>query len=113
MKSLFKLLMATLLLGAFAVSTASADADKGQRYYLKIFKPQTGFNGTKFAAMHSQAEWEEQFANGGEIFIEEWSEEYPKLAPMLQGDKFKEGIMPHIKDFAIKYANDSGNVPSC
>jgi hypothetical protein len=112
MKSLLKLLMASLLLGAFAVSTASADADKGQRYYLKIFKPQTGFNGTKFAAMHTQAEWEDMFADNGKKFIAEWSEEYPKLKPFLQSDKFQM-ILPDIKDFAVKYASDSGNVPSC
>lgn len=112
MKSLLKLLMASLLLGAFAVSTASADADKGQRYYLKIFKPQTGFNGTKFAAMHTQAEWEKLFADNGKEFIAEWGEQYPKLKPFLESDKFQQ-ILPDIKDFAVKYASDSGNVPSC
>lgn len=112
MKSLFKVVLATLLLGAVAVTTASADADKGQRYYLKVFKPETGFNGTKFAAMHTQAEWEALFADNGKKFIEEWSAKYPGLAPFLQSDKFQ-AILPDIKDFAIKYANDSGNVPSC
>lgn len=112
MKGLLKLLMAAFLMGSFVVSTASADTDKGQRYYLKIFKPVTGFNGTKFAAMHTQAEWEKIFADNGKEFIATWSEKYPDLSDFLHSDKFQK-VLPHIKDFAVKYASDSGNVPSC
>lgn len=113
MKSLLKLLIAAFLVGSFAVSTANADdADKGQRYYLKIFKPETGFNGTKFAAMHTQAEWEKLFADNGKEFIAEWSEKYPSLKDFLNSDKFQK-VLPSLKAFAVKYASDSGNVPSC
>lgn len=112
MKSLIRVVLATLLLGAVAVTTASADADKGQRYYLKVFKPVTGFDGARFAAMHSQAEWEALFADNGKKFIEEWSAKYPDLKNFLESDKFQR-ILPDIRDFAVKYANDSGNIPSC
>ncbi len=99
-----------ILLGA---SAAYADADKGQKYYLKLLKPKTGYNGTKFAAQHTQEEWSELFANGGEGFIKEFSAKHPELENYLNSEQFKEKVMEHIKDFAIKYANDSGNVPSC
>ncbi len=113
MNKFVKLVAASFLALGLLSSAAMADADKGQKYYLKIFKDKTGFNGTKFAAMHTQAEWEELFANDGAGFIKEFSEAYPALKAYLEGDQFKEKVMEHIKDFAIKYASDSGNVPSC
>lgn len=113
MKSLALKIFAALAIVSMAFSTLSADAVKGQKYYLKTMKPKLGYNGTKFAAKHTQAEWEALFANDGAGFIAEFSKESPKLEKFLNSDKFKEKIMPHIKDFAIMYANDSGNVPSC
>lgn len=113
MKSLALKLIAALAVVGLAFSTASADAVKGQKYYLKTMKPKLGYNGTKFAAKHTQAEWEALFADNGKGFIEEFSKEQPSLKDFMNSDKFKEKIMPHIKDFAIKYASDSGNVPSC
>ncbi len=113
MTKLIKVAAASLIVAGLFATTASADAATGQKYYLKTMKKFTGFNGVKFAAMYSQAEWEDRFANGGEGFIKEFSEKFPDMANFLSGDTFKEKIMPHIKDFAIMYANDSGNVPSC
>ncbi len=113
MTRLFKLVAASLLLASVFATTASADAAKGQKYYLKTMKKFTGFNGTKFAAMHTQAEWEKLFADGGAGFIAEFSEKFPDAKDFFNSDNFKEKIMPHIKDFAIMYASDSGNVPSC
>jgi Spy/CpxP family protein refolding chaperone len=106
-----------LLAGALALTTltssAFADATKGQKLYLKKMKSGVGMNGSKFAALHSQDEWEELFANDGAEFIKTFSEKHSKLKKLLSSDKFKKKYMKHIKDFAIKYANDSGNVPSC
>lgn len=111
MKKLFKLLLASMMVAGLAVSTASADPVKGQKYFLKLFKPHLGYNGTKFAALHTQAEWEDIFANDGAKFKEEFGVN-DSLKSFMSGDKWPK-VMPHIKDFAVKYASDSGNVPSC
>ena len=108
MKS-FIIMMTVVLLGA---SSLYADAAKGQKVYLKKFKSQFDMNGAKFAATHSQDEWEELFEDDAEGFIKEFSERYPKAAPYLSNPKTLKKIML-IKDFVIEYANDSGNVPSC
>ena len=67
MKSTSLLLAAVVAVGMMA-TTASADIKKGQKAYLKTCKNCHG-NGTKGAAMHTQAEWEELFANGGANII--------------------------------------------
>ena len=112
MKRLVTLVLAVMLGLGMAVSTASADAAKGQKIYLKFLKKDTGVNGAKFAQQHTQAEWEKLFAGDGSEFIKVYSEKYPNAKKFLEGKKFKK-FMGDIKDFAIKYASDSGNVPSC
>ena len=52
------------------------------------------------------------FAGSAEKFVEEYGEKYPKLKEFFQSDKFPK-FMPHIKDFCIEYAADSGKVPHC
>ncbi|MGZ8548660.1 MAG: hypothetical protein ACXW33_08670 [Sulfuricurvum sp.] len=52
----FLLLVASM---ALVASIAQADAKMGQKTYLKSFKASFGMNGTKFAADHTVAEWEE------------------------------------------------------
>lgn len=111
-KLLMVILSAFLMLGVVSTS-AMADAAKGQKYYLKFLKKKTGITGAKFATQHTQAEWKELFANGGAAFIKEYSAKYPNLADFFAKDKFKNKYMKHISDFAIEYASDSGNVPSC
>lgn len=101
------LVMISLILGA---SSASADVKKGQKLYLKKCKKCHG-NGTKGAAMKTQDEWEEAFEDNAAIFIE-WHEG-TKVENYVKGDKFKNKIAPHIKDFVYEYGSDSGNVPSC
>ncbi len=108
MKS-FVLAMMVLFLGA---NVAYADAAKGQKVYLKKFKSKLELNGAKFAALHSQDEWEALFENDAAGFIKEFSEKHPDAAPFLSKPKTLKKIML-IKDFCIEYANDSGNVPSC
>lgn len=112
MKRLVTFVLAVMLGLSMAVSTASADPAKGQKYYLKFMKKTTGLNGAKFAAQHTQAEWKTLFEGDAAAFIKEYSAAYPDAAEFLNSDKFQK-FMPHIKDFAIEYANDSGNVPSC
>ena len=106
----FNRLVVAVLFGMVAFfSTVHADAKKGQKLYLKACKNCHG-NGTKGAAMHSQAEWTKLFANGAEGMVNahKGTEGEKKMSP-----KFFEQKGQDIFDFLHEYANDSGNVPSC
>ena len=97
---------------ALAVSMAHADAKTGQKVYLKTLKAKFGMNGTKFAAEHTVAEWEDLFADDAKGFIKEYSERFPAAAPILENPAMKDKLKD-VGDFAIEYGSDSGNVPSC
>ena len=112
MKKLLALLVTAFFMASVVATSAFADPAKGQKYYLKFMKKTTGINGAKFAAQHTQAEWKTLFDGDAAAFIKEYSAKYPDAEKFLTGDKFKK-FMPDIRDFAIEYANDSGNVPSC
>ena len=106
----FNRLMIAVAFSAVALfTTAQADVKKGQKLYLKACKSCHG-NGTKGAAMHSQAEWKKLFANGAEGMVNahKGTPGEKKMSP-----KFFEKAGEHIFDFLHEYANDSGNVPSC
>jgi Spy/CpxP family protein refolding chaperone len=107
MSKLLKIVLASMLILGVASTTASADAVKGQKLFIKKFKKACGFNGAKFASKHSQAEWEEINANG------KFKEELMKICPNVKESDIKDKWLPHIYDFSYEYANDSGNVPSC
>lgn len=113
MKKLLTLLITSFLVLSFVSSNACADAAKGQKYYLKFFKKKTGVNGGEFAKQHTTAEWNALFANGGAAFKAEYSKKFPAMEEFLNGAKFGDKYMSHIKDFCINYSKDSGNVPSC
>ncbi len=98
------LALAALLGLAVVSTTASADAGKGQKLYMKKMKASCGFSGAKFAAKHTQSEWEKIKGAG------KFADEAAKLCP---GVKLKDKYVPHIYDFAYEFASDSGNVPSC
>lgn len=110
--NIIKSVLVAALLASATGSALYADPVKGQKYYLKSLKGKFGMNGTKFAGQHTQYEWEELFEERGAGFIEEYSEKYPKAAKFLQNPKSWKKL-EHIRDFAIKYGSDSGNVPSC
>ena len=112
MRTLTKLLLVGALLGSVGTSTLMADVKKGQKLYLKTLKSKLNINGTKFASLHTQDEWTALFENNGEGFIKEFSERYPKSQKTLAKPNVWKKL-EHIRDFAIKFANDSGNVPSC
>jgi len=109
MKKLLSLVIAIFLGSALLSSSAFADVAKGQKLYLKFLKGKTGMNGAKFAALHSQDEWEEMFEESG--FEDEYGAKYG-LDKFFGGAKWGK-MRSHVKDFVIEYANDSGNVPSC
>lgn len=107
-----KKLLSLLLVAALSASVASADAKAGQKAYLKTLKSKFNMNGTKFAAEHTVAEWEDLFANGAKGFIKEYSEKFPTAAPVLSSPDMMDKLQD-IGDFAKEYGSDSGNVPSC
>ena len=89
-----------------------ADADKGQKYYLKYLRPHFGYNGQVFAQQHVKVEWKALFRKDAKKFIKKFSKKHPQAAAFLQSEKFQK-IAPDVKDFAIKYAADSGELPNC
>ena len=106
MKLLKIILMATLVFGVSA-TTLSADVVKGQKLFIKKLKKPCGFNGAKFAAKHTQDEWETIYKDG------KFEEEIIKICPKVKTGDVKEKWISHIYEFSYEYANDSGNVPSC
>ncbi len=107
-----KKLLSVLLVAALSATVALADAKAGQKVYLKTLKAKFNMNGTKFAAEHTVAEWEELFANDAKGFIKEYGERFPSAVPVLSNPDMKDKLQD-IGDFAKEYGSDSGNVPSC
>lgn len=106
MTKLLKLAIASALVMGVGASTLSADAAKGQKIYSKFLKGPCDMTGAKFAAKHSQDEWD---AVKGAKFEAEVIKICPKVKPGLLNASQLENIF----DFSKAYANDSGNVPSC
>ena len=69
-------------------------------------------NGLAFVQLHTQAEWRALFEDEGKGFIIEFSKKYPKHEKYLNNPKTWQKLQ-HVGDFAIEYASDSGNTPSC
>lgn len=105
-----KLIMLTL--GLILTFNVSADAAKGQTYYLKYLRPHFSINGQEFASQHIKIEWKHLFKNDSSRFIKEYTKKYPQSAEFLNSDIFQK-IAPDVKDFATKYAADSGELASC
>jgi len=105
-KLILGLLVAMMSFGAFA------DAAKGQQYYLKYLRPYFGYNGQEFASQHLKVEWKRYFKKNGQKFIDTYSKKHPESSEFLASEDFQK-IAPHIEDFAIKYAADSGELASC
>jgi hypothetical protein len=121
MTKLFSIIMSIYLMVGLVSTNTLADAKKGQKLILKKFKKPLGMNGTKFATLHTQAEWAALFGAdkpGGRVgditpFIKAFGAKSEKLKKYLSKDKFKTKNAQHIYDFVHKYAKDSGEVPSC
>ena len=104
---LLKVIMAGTLALGIATSSLSADAVKGQKLYSKLLKDPCGMTGAKFAAKHSQEEWKALKESG------KFEEELIKICPNVKAGDIKDSVQEHIIDFAVEFASDSGNVPSC
>jgi len=105
MNKIAKIALATTLLLTLGATTASANATKGQKLYAKKLKKACGMTGAVMSAKHSQAEWEDLKDN--------LANEIKTICPNVKDKALKEKYMEHYFDFFHKYANDSGNVPSC
>ncbi len=105
MTNITKLALAALLGTALITVTASADAGKGQKIYSKKLKKVCGMNGAEFAKKHTQDEWT-AIVKGNNL---------TKEVTTICGDKasIKKKRLKDLGDFVIKFASDSGNVPSC
>ncbi|WCE28381.1 hypothetical protein [Vibrio sp. SCSIO 43137] len=89
-----------------------ADPAKGQEAYLEYLRPVFGYNGQDFAQQHLKVEWKRYFKKDAKKFIKTYSKKHPDATEFLNSDKFQE-IAPDIKDFAMKYAADSGELAAC
>jgi hypothetical protein len=107
MSKLLKIAFAGAIALGLATSSASADVVKGQKLFTKFMKNACDMTGAKFAATHSQYEWETIYEDG------KFEDEIMKICPSIKKGQIKESFMEHIYDFSYEYANDSGNVPSC
>jgi len=101
-----KLALAALFAFAVVGTTASADVAKGQKLYSKKLKDACGFSGAKFAASHTQDEWEEIKGAG------KFADEVKKVCPKLEKG-YDSKWDQDLYDFSYEFASDSGNVPSC
>ena len=99
--------LAVTALFAFAVmsTTSSANIVRGQKLYSKKLKSDCGFTGAKFAAKHTQDEWEKINEDGKMV------KEIKNICP--KATKFEDKYAKDIFDFVNEYASDSGNIPSC
>ncbi|MAD41076.1 MAG: cytochrome C [Arcobacter sp.] len=104
---LLKIALASSLILGLSTTAVFADANKGQKLFVKKYKNDCGFSGDKFAAKHSQDEWEEIMEAG------KFKEELLKICPNVKEADVKDKYIQHLYDFSYKFANDSGNVPSC
>jgi 23S rRNA pseudoU1915 N3-methylase RlmH len=100
-----KFLSIVFIATMMVATTASADATKGQKLYLKKLKSACDLNGAKMAAKHTQAEWE--------AVKDTLADEIKKICPNAEDKALKDKYLPHYYDFFHKFASDSGNVPSC
>lgn len=107
MKNIAKIALSVALIMGVGATTASADAAKGQKLFLKKLKSPCGFSGTKMAQQHTQDEWEE-INDAGKL-----ADEIKKICPKAPSDSIDGKFLPDYYDFFYEFASDSGNVPSC
>ncbi len=114
MKKILLSLMVLVL--AFNVSFAgeAEDAEKGKDVYKEKLKPlMDDMEGKKFTSAFPSYRWKAMFKDGAKKFIEEYSTKYPKAKDYLNSDAFKGTDLKFIEAFALHYASDKGNLPSC
>ena len=111
MNNLLKTVLTSMMILAVSTTVASADAKKGQKFYLKKLKvcKKDGLkNGAVFATKHDRKSWENLQSSGK--LLDEWKEICPSGVKKMK--KMKEKDVKNLYDFVWKYASD-GEVPSC
>ncbi|MEA2073982.1 MAG: cytochrome C [Campylobacterota bacterium] len=111
MNNLLKTVLASAMILAVSSTVVSADAKKGQKYYLKKLKvcKKDGLkNGAVFATKHDRKSWAQMKENG--TLVQEWNNICPSGVKKFK--KMKEKDITNVYDFVWKYASD-GEVPSC
>jgi len=104
-------LLITFIVSLLMATTVSADAKKGQKYYLKKLKAckKDGFeNGAYFALEYTREEWE-QFKDDDSL-IAQWKTMCPSAEKRFTN--MKERDIENLYDFVWKHASD-GDIPSC
>ena len=111
MNNLLKIVLASIVMVALSATVASADAKKGQKYYLKKLKvcKKDGLkNGAVFATKHDRKTWASLKESGK--LMDDWKTICPSGVKKLK--KMREKDITNLYDFVWKYASD-GDVPSC
>ncbi len=111
MNTLVKTVLTSVMILAVSSTVASADAKKGQKFYLKKLKvcKKDGLkNGAVFAVKHDRKGWA-SIKESGKL-QEEWTSICPHGVKKIKKMKAKD--INNLYDFVWKYASD-GEVPSC
>ncbi len=111
MKKVTSIVLAVVLAMSTLTTVASADAKKGQKYYLKKLKvcKKDGLkNAAIFASKHDRATWA-SIKEGGKL-MDTWKELCP--SGIEKFDKMKPKHIKNLYDFVWQYASD-GDIPSC
>lgn len=105
MKKVLALLFIAIVAIGFTGTASFADANKGQKIFIKMMKGPCGFDGGTMAKKHTQEEWK-AINDAGQL-----NDELLKHCP--DAEPLKNSFVPHVYDFLHNYASDSGNVPAC
>ena len=105
MNKIMKMALGVALLLTLGATLANADAEKGQKYYMKKLKKACGISGGAMASKHTQEEWQ---SLKGEI-----AAEIKVICPKAKDSALKDKYLEHYYDFFFEYASDSGNIPAC
>ncbi len=105
-----KQILAVLLGVGLTVTFTQASVFKGQRAYMKLCK-KCHKSGGKLAMSHTQNEWEDYFDENARL-LKEVHKNNKTAMQKLNSKRFEKNIR-HMRQFFLKYASDSGNVPAC
>ena len=105
-----RLFLSTAVVLTLTAVFSSASVFKGQNTYMKTCKS-CHKSGGDLVKSHTQDEWEEFFDDHAKKLISVHKNN-PKAIQVLESKRFKKNIR-HLRQFFMKYASDSGNVPAC
>ena len=106
MNKIIKIALGATLLLTLGATSANADAEKGQKYYMKKLKKACGISGGAMASKHTQEEWQSIGSAGV-------AAEIKVICPKAKDSALKDKYLEHYYDFFFEYASDSGNIPAC